>query len=243
MKHVLWVVGLVGAGCSSDPDHYPIDPGGTPGVIGGVDAPRYADGPAGEDGAGDAPISGRVCLVTDLRLLTACSATDAAGITVSLGGGAAAVTIADGTFTVPGTSGTNLSWRATSAAIVTSTVPRSSNNLIPAIKQSDYAALLQANLATVQAGNGSIVVEVLQAGSKLPGATATAAPGAPQILYDNVSASTWVADPSQGKGMVWIPDASAGPTAVTITPPAGAAVVTTAAVESAAITFATVDIP
>ncbi len=229
--------------CACQPgmgDDYPIKPGGdddqtvTPGG-------RDAAIPDGNDATPG--ILGRVCLVSDLRDLTSCSATGAGGLTVTLGT-SSATTLANGSFTIPIPLGSSPRWVVSGGAIVPSQMPFGAVPTIPAMPAASYQDLLTSNGVLVVAGEGAVVARVVRAGAPLPGAIATATP-APTYApsYDGTSATLWDQDATGAHGIVWLTGAAAGSLTISITPPAAAPIVTTVPVADQAITFVTVDAP
>jgi len=226
-------------GCAAKHDDYPIGPGGPggPGGIGGG-ADAASDGVAGDGGA---TIDGRVCLTSDLRRLDACSNTAAAGLTVTLGA-KTATTDATGQFSIEMPAGTNLTWRVTGGAIVTSVEQFSISRVLVAISEVDYNALG----AVIDADKGSMIVRLVRGGAPLVGATATVTPngGTYQPFYDGPSVLAWTQTATGAFGVVWLPDAAATAQTMTITPASGSPHTESGiVVEAGAIRFATIDVP
>src|SRR5688500_17136393 len=167
MKRLI-AIALIAA-CSSDDIglDFQIEPGGGH-VVGGtarIDA-------AIDGGDASTTITGRVCLlVMDLRTLTACSATGADNLTVTLGT-STAITAADGTFTVMRPADTTgLTWSVTGADIVSSAVAFGSTTTLPAFGKIAYQQMVADNQAVTSPSDGAMVVRITRAGA--PVATAT----------------------------------------------------------------------
>lgn len=268
MKRVVLVAVLV-ACRSSGADDYPTrpDPGG-PSSVGPGTGGTNPDG--GIDANGDAGIvlSGRVCLVSDMRKLTTCAKTGADGFTVTLGvPGAAspstAKTADDGGFQIVTPLSTGLVWHVTgtggvdSLAIEESIMALGAENLIPAISVDDYEALLVNNglpkpLPTDQ---GSVVVRVVNGVAPVDNIAATAVSPQPisdnGVHYDGDNSQTWLDVETHDNGVVWIASIPAPTTIPATTTTAtitlgetgvGTKAKVTATVEDQAITFVTVPV-
>ena len=221
-------------------DSFPIVPqGDDTSVLPAPDAPADASGDAA---AG--VITGRVCVVTDLRNLTSgCAATGVAGIAVR-NGTETTTTADDGSFSVTIPSGETPApvWTASGTNVVTSNVKFGAPNLIPMTTQARYNELLNVNGMTLASGEGSIIARVVRAGAALPGATATSAPPARYVThYDAATANLWEQDSTGTTGVLWIPAVPAGSVSVTLAPGTLAAIAVPVADQ--AITFATFDVP
>ncbi|MBX3158777.1 MAG: hypothetical protein KF773_22610 [Deltaproteobacteria bacterium] len=235
-----WFVAV--AGCHDALEHYPVNPGGGPPGTGG---PGVPDAPGvGLDGA-PGTITGRVCLLVDLRRLSTC-AVQAPGITVTLGT-SVAITAADGTFTIQVPLGSTLVWRVGGANLTTSVIPFSAAApLLPVIRDADYLDLLTSNGVLLSDLQGSVVARLVRNGAPLPGAAVAVAPTTPfPVFYDGNSALVWNQNATGPAGLAWIPGADATqPLTLAITPalepPTSAVQVR---VENQAITFVVIDVP
>lgn len=244
----IWLVLVLAAGCprSGDGDDYPIGVGGGGG---GTTSPGADDAGTGDAIDAAATITGRVCLVTDLRrLLNAapgdCATTGANNLAVSLGGSAAVLTSADGSFTIPDQAGANLTWRITGATLVTSLIPFSSSRILPAIRDSAYIDLLGANSAIVQTGEGSVIARLVRNNQPVTGATAVISNGeSQQTLYDTTSATVWGTLATGALGIAWLPDNVAGVRTLLVTPQGGSAQSFPVTIVDQAITFVTIAVP
>jgi hypothetical protein len=253
MKLAALVLVLVTACQAGGGDDYPIGTGGGGPIATGGGGTGSGTGDAGlSDGI--TSLAGRVCLITDLRRLTVCSATGAKGLVVSLG--TRTLTIGsdhdDGRFTIAVPPGTDLTWHVkspTDQRIVTSMMPFSADTTIPVISAQAYTslrALYGASLPVDQ--QGSVVVRVVRGG--VPVTSVGASTSLAQnngILYDGNLAITddWKVTQTGGSGIVWFPGVSLLPSTakVTLTPQGGTAVSTLVTVEDQAITFVTKDLP
>lgn len=245
----LLALAVLAPGCpAGDLDDYPIGGGG---VGGGPTGPGRTDGGIGGDAGTDgAPglLSGRVCVVSDLRRLVNaapgdCAATGANGLTVVLGGSAPVLTGPDGSFTIRAQEGSNLAWRVTGLNLVTSIVPVSASALLPAIGDLTYNDLLNSNSILIDQGEGSIVARLLRGGAPAAGATA-AVPGgeALQTFYDGNNPIVWSTLGTGALGVAWLPDNVAGARTLRITQGATQLEVPITIVDQA-ITFVTIALP
>jgi hypothetical protein len=244
----LLALAVLAAGCPAggEGDDYPIGGGGTGG---GTTGPR-TDGGAGDGGTGGpGTISGRVCLLSDLRRLTGaapgdCATTSAGGLRVSLGGSTPVFTSASGSFTIPAQEGINLAWRVTAPDLITSIVPVSASApLLPAIRDVDYNDLLLSNGVVVAPDQGAIVARIVRGGAAVTGATAQVTGGeSPRTLYDGTTAAVWPTEATGALGVAWLPDNLAG--ARTLRIAQGTAQLSVpVAIADQAITFVTIALP
>lgn len=227
---------LLLGGCQPEPKDFDPLPGGGGGL--GGSSGGNTDGPLGD--ALINPLSGRVCLVTDLRQpLTGCSTSLAGNLVVTLGS-SSAVTEADGSFVIETPGGTGLTWRVTGANIVTTVSDLGTIPQVPAIGVSRYNDLLLDNGIILSPGQGSVVIDVVDSDGAVSGVLASSTPLAQFAThYDGASALVWDQDQTGSFGIAWIPGVAAGPAVVTIDPPVGSDVSSTIAVEDGAITFVT----
>jgi hypothetical protein len=260
MKLAMLLVVFVTACQSGGGDDYPIGPGGGGGGIvsvggGGSGSVDAGAGDAGGDGDSGVPITGRVCLLTDLRKLTTCSATGAKGLAVLLGTRTVAIDHDDGTFTIAAPLGTDLTWHVKSSQdqnIITSAMPFGADNTIPVVRTALYQDLLNANGVMVLDQQGSVVVRVVSGVTPVANVKATSSVASSVTLYDTGNTSTdrrldWNDSPTGGTGpagAVWFPDVPLAVrpptlTTITLTPQSGTSVFTPVAVENQTITFVT----
>lgn len=231
------VLVLVACHPGSD-DAFPIVPQGDDSPITPMpDAPRA-------DASGDAvtTISGRVCVVADLRNLTSCANQGADGITVMLGA-SSAVTMADGSFSLTPPTGSNVAWSLSASGYVTSLMALGTVHLIPAVTTAVYDQALLDNGVILQAGQGSVVGRVVQQGANVAGATVQASPAPTYAtLYDGVSSALWDQDATGAFGVFWLTAVAVGTASVVVTPPSMIPVAVMVPVEDQAITFVTVEL-
>lgn len=225
MRLALCAMGLLPGlllGCtSSGDDGYPSRPGNG-GTIGGGGSNGVDGGTDGSGGDGQVAI-GRVCLITDLRFPTACSATGAKGITVRRGVDTMVTTQEDGRFTLPPTSNLGDRWLVTGmgTTLVPSVVPfvPGAEARLPIISQVDYAAFAQANNITTLDNAGVVhVISRRPNGTPKPGVTITASPVSQtgQLFYAASSPTMWSTTLGASSNVALIPNLLPGDT-VTIT--------------------------
>jgi hypothetical protein len=256
---------LVLAACSSSSKDFPVlpegsGPGGTSGTgtgPGGTVRDAGVDGVVSDAGVS---ITGRVCLIQDLRTpISKCATTGADKLTVALGTAHAldagttavvgtATTAADGSFTMVAPLGPGLVWHVTGVALTTSVMDFGTENTIPAMLSELYGNLLKTNLGRLTLDDhGAVALRVVRGVAPVAGIAATVAPTADSdTFYDSANSATdWNQPPSltQTGGMVWIPDAQLGPATITLTATGGTTHPVTTTVEDQAITFVTRTIP
>lgn len=232
------VLALVACHPGSD-DSFPIVPQGDDTVI--TPAP---DAPP-SDAFGDAAvgITGRVCVVSDLRSLASGCATNLMGITVTLGT-ESTTTLADGSFTltIPNGEMPGPLWTASGVGFMTSNVKAGGPNLIPMVSTTRYDEVLGSNGMALAGGEGSIIARVVRAGAALPGITATTNPAARYVThYDGATALDWDQGATGSTAVLWVPGVGVGNVTVTLAP--GSIPPIVLPVADQAITFATFDIP
>lgn len=225
------------AACGNSPDMLPVGGGSSGGFpdSGGnsqVDArmidAKLADAkPLAIDAA---LFNGRVCLLTDARDFTSCATTGANGLTVHIAGNAA-VTAADGTFTIVAGTG---AWSVTGSNIVTSYKVKN-DYFIPAYTRTMYNSMLTANniycgaqLGLCQ-GEGSVMVNVIHNGAGQSGHTVVAPtqpnPAKYLAFYDNdANATTWnhlSTSTTGSKGDAWLVGFDVGDATFQVDPTGG----------------------
>jgi hypothetical protein len=228
------------AACSPDSTTYPI--GGGPG--GGAGGGGGGGGSGGSGATADANpdvIEGLVCVLPDPRDFSTCLASGAGGITVAVGAGTPAVTNDDGSFTITTPSGTNLEWSISGSDVMTSTIGFSTSAVIPAIQTMTFETLANENGIVFDPTQGTIIGQVLRAGSGFADATAVAAPIG---IYDTIYASPedqadWLdATTTTTFGTFLIAGLTPGVETLTLTPGVGsAAIVSDVPSGSGTITF------
>lgn len=246
---------LLAAACqASDVDDYPIRPGG--GGPGGERPGGGSGGDAGVDDGGDGDggtrLTGRVCLLLDLRNPTICDdRQDALGLRVSLGTRTTVTTDKLGSFSISAPQGAGFTWHVDGNVldrIVRTAMPFGTDNTIPAISTQRYQDLLSANSATVGPLQGSIVARVVSGVVAVPRVTAALTGQDLLVLYDGSSLLDWntgTVGTGDG-GVVWIPGVelpvSTTPLTITLSPQGAVSVTTQATVEEQTITFVTKDL-
>lgn len=237
---------IAAGGCSSsdDDDAYPIHPGG--GTAPGGSTPGDPGNPpidASLD-AGPGARTGRVCLITDLRVLDACASTGAGGLLVTAvrasGTNPTATTSANGEFRFDplpvDTQRLRVTTGTATTAVFTSVKKSAVNVVIPVMTEEAYTALSATEGdATVTDGQGAVV-----AATGTPGATGSSVPEAgPGPRYDGDAAGTWDDDLSGAgaKGLVWFPGLTTGTVSITVVAPDAGTATLPVLVEDRAITF------
>jgi hypothetical protein len=245
MKLAVLVILLVAA-CRADSDDFPIGPGGSGSNGGGGDG-GVRDAVDGDAGVA---ISGRVCIITDLRRPTACDdTTNAESLLVSIGVTRTAKPNARGDFTIAAPLG-QFTWRVSGNNFITSVIPFGGETTLPVISDVLYTEMLSANGVTLADQQGSIVVRVVKGVAAVQNVTAVSNPATADLaFYDSTTALDWRSDliGTGPAGVVWLPDlplAATPPTQATITlTPSGASPTSiTAVVENQTITFVTADL-
>lgn len=260
MKRAILVVLPALAALTACPAHesgdFPSRPGGGGMSGGGGGGGGTTDGGVGDGGIGDGDagvlLSGRICVITDLRKLTTCDGTvNVSGFSVQLGTrtppGPPAKT---GEFTIFAQLGTDLVWRVSGNGFVSTVMPYGTDNTIPVINGELYGELLDLfSTGVTAAGQGSVVVRTVNGPAAEAGVTATSTlvgNGAVALaLYDQNSAVVWSqTGPTQAAGVIWFPnvDVTTAPARVTLTPATGPAVGVDVSVIDGAITFVTQDV-
>lgn len=233
------------AACSNEEAgvDFPIQPGGGGGVGGSTRVDAAVDA-AGD--AGDAEITGRVCvLVQDLRTLTNCATTGADNLTVTLGT-SVATTAADGTFTIMRpTDTTGLSWLVTGDVIVSSRIAFGSTTTLPAFGEAAYLTMVSENQALTSEVTAGMVVRVRQAGAPVVGATVATVPDPGSLIYyDGVDDSTWETAVGTGSsGVAWIPSIASDSAQLTIVVDVDTMLAANVDLSANTITFVLAEIP
>jgi len=221
-------------------DSFPIVPQGDDTTI--MPGPDAA--PADASGDSLVALTGRVCVVADLRNLTSgCATVGAADISVQLGT-SSTFTADDGTFalTLPGGASPGTVWTASAQGYVTSIVKFGGPNLIPMTTEAIYDDLLLSNGMVQGGGQGAIIGRVVTAGAARPNITATTVPPAAYVThYDGATPLGWEQDATGVTGVFWVPGAPAGNVTVTLAPGTAPGIVVPVGDQS--ITFATFDVP
>ena len=257
MRLVIGLLVVTSAACGGDDGGYNVggnqdgsvpfpDTGGGGGDGGG----SGSDGSVGLDGAvtpiDAGAIDGRVCLLTDARILNQCANTGAGGLTVRLGA-ATALTADDGSFTIESQSGAGLVWRITGPNIVSS-FEVLADYFIPAMSRTMYDQLKADNGVMIFPGEGSIFLFASRDAQGVVGATSEADPlGFYRPFYDDdagVNAYQHAQPPTgtESNGAIWIPGIDVGNVTVTTTI-GNIEVATTAPIFDGGITFANVLFP
>jgi hypothetical protein len=257
MKLVALAVPVVLAACQSNGGDFPLGTGGGGGVINNGGGGSGGGDDAGVDGGdGDAglQLTGRVCVLTDLRKIgdaKACATTDADGLVVALGR-STATTGKDGSFVIAAPQGSGLTWHVSGGlnenAVVRSAMAFGTDNLIPALRAVRYEDLLRSNGAGLDDLSGSIVMRLVQGLKAVPALQLTTL-DTELVFYDASNSDVWATTQTGSFGIVWLPDVlipnPARAVSVSLTQqPQGTLVATpSVVVEDQTITFVTLDLP
>jgi hypothetical protein len=216
---------------------------------------RTVDG--GDTGTGDggaSMVTGRVCILKDLRQPSLCDDTkDASHLVLTLGNRPAVTLSKRGDFSFPAQLGTDLTWHVRGAVvdqIIPSVMAYGTDHTIPVIETGLYTDLLNTVSVVIPDQQGSIVVRVLSGGLPASGvnATTTRATTNGETFYDGSTPLNWATNTTTGLfGVVWFPGvplANTPPTTAQIglSVLGGPTVTTTATLENLSITFVTQDI-
>ena len=239
MRHLCALLLVLAACPAQGGDDYPVGPGGGSSGTNGGNRDANDDDDAGDGGT---LITGRVCLLDDLRQLASCSPNDISGLTVTLGT-ATAVTSNNGSFEIAAPAATNVVWRVSGLNIVPSVMPFSPVARIPVIGDALYTDLLSGNSVLLQDGQGTLVAHLIHNNLAAVDATVTLdPPTANDTFYDGNDALRWDIDKAGSFGVTWLPGADVG--TVEITANLGTSQITaTYPIENQAITFAEIEIP
>ncbi len=209
----------------------------------------------GGDGGASVTVTGRVCILKDLRRPTLCDDTkDASHLVLTLGTRTVVTLPPRGDFSFAAALGSDLTWHVRGAVvdqIIPSVMAYGTDNTIPVIETGLYTDLLNTVSVELADQQGSIVVRVLSGGTPAAGVTATTTRPTSNgdTFYDGSTPINWATNTTTGPfGVVWFPGvplANTPPTQAQIglsvlggPPP----VTTTATVENLSITFVTRDI-
>jgi hypothetical protein len=246
------------AACTGSPNDFPARSGGPSGVgpVTGGTGGTTGDGGVSDaiDGDAGVAVTGRICIVRDLRHLTTCDTTargDASVVKVTIGGRSPVTPPAKtGEFSIIAPLGTDLVWHASGTNFVTTAMPFGPDNTIPIVVGADYGDLQVQNHLTILAeGQGSVFVRAVRGAVAETGVSATTnlvtANVAP--LYDaDTSAIDWrEIGPTQSSGVMWFPgvQVTTTPARITLSRVGGTPVNVSATVEDQVITFLTQDVP
>jgi len=202
-----------------------------------------ADASVGDAATDGRNLQGRVCLVEDLRDISACAAMGAGNFLVSLGSNSA-TTQDGGEFAIAVSASSTLVWRVTGSSVQTTLAPFSAATTIPVIAAADYQALEGDYGVLEVAGQGAIVAHVISAGTPVEKVTATTSPvGSYAALYDGAAARLWTQNSTGAHGAIWIPGLPAGTVTLAVTPAGGVPqLFSQIPVAEAALTFVTVEL-
>jgi len=246
------------AACTASSNDFPPRSGGATGVGPVTSGPGGTTGDGGvsdaNDGDAGVAVSGRICIVRDLRHLTTCDTLkgDASVVKVSIGGRAPAAPPAKtGEFSIVAPLGTDLVWHASGTNFITTAMPFGPDNTIPIVPDLVYTDLLNQNHVTLLTeGQGSVFVRAVTGALAESGvsATTTLVTGNVIPLYDaDISSTDWrEIGPTQAAGVIWFPGVqvtTTTPARITLSRVGGTPVNVSVNVEDQVITFLTQDVP
>jgi hypothetical protein len=247
------------AACTGSSNDFPPRSGGPTGIgpVTTGSGGTIGDGGIGDGNDGDAgvAVSGRICIVRDLRHLTTCDTTsrgDASVVKVSIGGRApAAPPTRTGEFSIIAPLGTDLVWHASGTNFITTAMPFGPDNTIPIVPDVVYRELVNLNHVTVLAeGQGSVFVRAVTGALAESGVSATTTLVTANVLplYDaDTSATDWrEIGPTQSSGVMWFPGVQVTTTTqarITLSRVGGTPVNVSVNVEDRVITVLTQDVP
>lgn len=186
----------------------------TPGPDYDVTTPSPGSDPSG-GGATTAQITGRVCVLADAQLTSACEITGGGGLTVNFGQNTA-TTAADGSFTIPTTGVANGTPISVSGAGITSSQVRATGSpVIPVMSNDLYNNMVLATGITTEPDTGVILASLeSQQNAPLVGTTVTTNPAAASgVFYDNAQGtSPWSTNATGARGIVMVPNVPSGAT-------------------------------
>jgi hypothetical protein len=199
---------LLITGCMSPDDPgYPIETPSGPGSSGGGTSSSASR------------VSGRVCVLADPTLMSACAINGASGLTVAMGS-ATTTTNTDGTFSLtsndPVSATTNLA--ITGAGIVPSQATVNSTNIVPVMNQQLWDNMVLATGISPEPQTGTIIANVVNGqGEPAMGVGATSSPtGTAGPFFDGTGATPFTLDATGARGVVMFPNvATGGPTSLT----------------------------
>jgi len=205
----LVVLGLLLAACQSAADDFPPGGGGGGGAAGGGGGGGAVDAGTVSDGGDAGPqLTGRVCLLTDLRQvgnLKECADTGAGHWTVSLGD-STAISGDDGAFTIAAPQGAGFVWHVKAGRIITSAMAFGTDNTIPVMLVDRYQTLVAETGLPFTEQQGSIVVRVLRGTTPVTSIVARADNDTTfDALYDGTGPDSWGGAGTGPLGMAWLP--------------------------------------
>lgn len=210
MTFITWSAGrLVGlaaiatlaAACADEKDaaDYPVLPSSTVGGGTGDDSLRT--------------ISGRVCVIDDLRAPATCGLRAAGALTVT-SGTTSATTDDDGVFAITVPRFQN-ELTVTGNQITPTTIgirPDGTADLVPAVDADVFARMQSANNLVLDPGTGSILTTITDNGLPAPGIVVSSTPASPFGTFFDTDGSplVWGINGTGSRGVAWIPGVVAG---------------------------------
>jgi hypothetical protein len=205
---------LLVVGCHPSDMDYPVGGGGTHGGGGTLSIDASIDG----TGSGS-DIMATACVLTDARDLTSCTTAGAAGLAVTLGT-AAAITAADGSFTIARPVTTPVVWDVTGSTVVESVTPFAGQTRIPVMEGAMLADLQSSNGVQPSTGTGTLMARISRGGAPVQGVAALVSPATTDpngSLYDPATASAqWSSIATGSFGTVYVPGAITGTASLTL---------------------------
>jgi len=234
------LLAVLAVACRPDMEPFTPLPGGG-GVPGGT-APgsNTSTTPDANPGA----IVGFVCVLTDPRDFSSCSAEDLSGITVSLTGVPSVVTGSNGSFVIQRPIGTNLSFAISGSNVVPSTMALGTNPVVFAMSIQTANTLLASNGIVVDPTQGAILGVVAHGTTPVPLVRVVATPTGvfPDTFFSTVDDLVdWPGLSTSALGTFMVATLTPGIETLTVTPNSGVStLIGNVPVNAGAFTFMTV---
>jgi hypothetical protein len=161
-------------------------------------------------------LTGRVCLVSDARVLAVCSDVLAGGMVVSVGN-LSTLTQTNGAFTLVVPTGTSTPVVVSSQRVVTTTMPLTQVSQVPVLPADLFNQVLVANGIALTPGSGTILASVVdRGGNPVVGAIATSTPSpAFGPFFDGTTPNAFTLNGTGARGVVLFPGVTVGPAMLT----------------------------
>src|SRR3954470_24750213 len=177
-----------------------------------ADGPKYdvatpsGTGTASGGGTSSSRVTGRVCMLADPQIITACSINGGGGLTVTQGS-ATTTTASDGSFSFEpdGTSPANTPLSVSGTGMVPSQAAAGGRNIVPVMSNDMYNRMVLATGITITPDSGAILANVANSsGAAASGITATSTPaGTSGPFFDGTGESPWSLDRTGQRGVAY----------------------------------------